>query len=174
MRLNELTFPNTIESAAAILRGVGYKRIGTKGTAYGWVFYKPGEKSVLKLYKDEDYAFTDFVDFCLKANNDHFPRFSRRSIPIKHTSYRAVKIELLTEGDDHERRNFVRMFDVYRLDKEYAEDEWGKEYPSLLEAFGLLCDHFEHNKAITFDLHFKNFMFRGNVPVIIDPIIPNI
>lgn len=52
MKLNEIVFPPQIADAAAVLKKSGFRVLGNYESNYGKVFYKPGDKSVLKLYSD--------------------------------------------------------------------------------------------------------------------------
>ena len=192
MRLYELTFPTSIQKAGEILKDAGYEEISTDDNAYGKVFHKPGQNSVLKLYDDRDHAFTLFVDFCRNQTNIHFPRYSRSSVKIKGTNYSAVRTELLKVGGGNTLSQAARWGEeiakygcpINQHDLKFAEfkrdfPQKSKEYipwlnanMSLAEAFMLLRNHFLKNRTISFDIHEDNMMMRGDVIVIIDPVAP--
>jgi hypothetical protein len=191
MRIDELTFPATIEDAGRILQRSGYEQIG-HDASYGLVFHKPGERFVLKIYANDDDAFPRFVDFCRRQSNIHFPRFARGSVLIRGTNYSAVKTELLTEGDPARLSEVAGYFKNILLlgwptspngpnavkfinnspQQAATYLPWLKANLSLGQAFALLKAEFSGMRDIHFDLHHENMMMRGETIVIIDPISP--
>ena len=196
-RIDERRLPETMEDAAQVLERFGYKQIGHTDSAFGSVFHKPGDKSVLKIFSKMDYAYSDFVSLAIKhRENPHFPRFSRQVFKIRGTEYDAVKTELLQEGNyklldviehmfiirkkywDHGRYDWNNLQGMELVDAD-DEEEYRDKYvqfelanEALVEAFDLIYFNFSINKKIKIDLHSSNFMMRGNTIVIIDPVCP--
>ena len=201
MRIDELNLPKYKESAANILKKAGYKRL-TKNvgieTAYALVFYKPGQKSVLKLFDNDDYAYLAFVEMARKhQDNPHFPKFSKGVVDIPGSSYYAVKTELLQEIHAdvtlvlrfikaHLTRNPPAYAKLVLSQKIHDRDalteainefmvgyaEWAKSNPKLVEACEILDQTFGDANGIRFDLHHENIMMRGDTMVFIDPVAP--
>jgi hypothetical protein len=178
MRLDELTFPQKLGDATRILTDAGYWLIGTG--SFGSVFYKDGQKSVLKLFKTSDRAYRAFVDMARQhQDNPYFPKFSRNAVRIN-DEYSAVRTELLRVAYDTNFIKFVSSYitfsegrkpdDIDEADTLNMAIDWLKTQPaSLTEACKILQqvirDHDFH-----LDLHDKNIMKRGTQIVFIDPL----
>ena len=195
VKLTELRLPDTLTGAEAVLNRYGYKNIGGY-SAFGRVFHKAGEKSVLKIFTKDDIAYRQFVSLAIQnKDNPHFPRFARKVIQIKGTQYDAVKTELLTSGNEKDMRFIRDMFKIRNetdkmrmLNKlslfaqkynktisnmraEYTE--WLDQNKQLVDAFDIIKSFIDKNKtSVQLDLHEQNMMMRGNTIVIIDPVRP--
>ena len=176
-RLDELSRPDTKE-AEAILTDHGYQRVGS-GT-YAVVWGKPDSKTVLKLVKNEDKAYMDFVKLALKhQDNPHFPRFSSKVIRLN-DNYKAIRMERLVAGKGAE-DNF-RSMNAYIIERyisikgnlsgvaDYVREDINKlfdQYPQMKAACDLIIANLSYHQN---DLHPGNVMFRGNTMVITDPV----
>jgi hypothetical protein len=150
------------------------------------VFYKDGQKSVLKLFGNSDDGYTAFVSLARNhQDNPYFPRFSRNAVRINQ-DYSAVRTEMLTPfGSREQASSFVKPTSTYversylgcRSDGERGilrdATEWMEEQPpALKEACDALVSCLK-NKASFFgpDIHASNIMLRGDHPVFTDPFI---
>ena len=193
MKLNELRLPDTAEEVSEVLKKYGYKRLGNE-SAYGMVFHKTGENSVLKLFSKRDKAYAAFVSLAIQhKSNPHFPRFARKVFEIKGTQYDAVKTELLTESvypttlasDMLKLRSYNTKADFeddiylkaswYNCTEQELKDKykkWIEDNKELIEAFDIVKNFVAKSKGIALDIHSGNFMMRGDTVVIIDPVKP--
>ena len=199
MKILELQFPKTINDAGLILKQYGYKKI-SKVSRYASVYYKEGEKTVLKLFNKKDIAYISFVEFCLHhQDNTHLPKFSKNAIKIKDTNYFAVRTEILKKCPENVGKMLTDYFDgmVYIKRKYGSFVEFQQENQmliydtlyyifqnddkinkflswvknnSLFETFNMIIEQF--NGKFSFDMHSDNLMLRGSTIVIIDPIQP--
>ena len=176
--LDEITRP-TQGSASYILDKAGYVRTGVGINAE--VFVKPGANYVLKLFNAQDQAYKNFANMTIRHPNVHFPVFKRKIIPVNDRYY-AVRMEYLTPLP----KDYQGMLDVMKryiggwrksdpgsdhrsmaaVDMEYVETQ----QPGITEACDLLADFIKSNHY-ALDLHVGNVMMRGNVLVIIDPVV---
>lgn len=184
MRLHEITRPDSLSGAIAVLRKAGYEPLDEPGS-YGAVFAKPGSPEALKLYDRYDEAYTAFVALALKhQDNPHFPKFRRGIVPIT-DAYAAVRIERLaplTGAQLEDLAEVVCDFAVYtRYDRGVGHKPDNLKtklaqttailsaHPKLFEAIQLI-DTMVQTHSFQLDYRFQNIMLRGATLVIIDPI----
>jgi hypothetical protein len=177
--LTEITRPNKYK-AEEILRNAGYKTLG-EGT-YGTVFAKPGADHVLKLFLSTDKAYLSFIDLVNSTNNIHFPKFKGKLIRVT-DEYYAIRMEILTRVADNTQTayaaramsNFIRMKQGLKPHTQTPEqvatemESLEKSQPGIIETCEIIADGI--SKKYPIDLHNENYMMRGNVLVITDPVI---
>jgi hypothetical protein len=97
-----MVYPDQRSEAKIVLAKAGYGRIGQG--SFADVYHKPGQKSVLKLFDNDDVAYLDYIAFCRKnKGNPHFPKFSQNVIEVNE-KYSLIRTELL--------KNMWDVFDV--------------------------------------------------------------
>lgn len=177
--LAEISRPNKY-NAEKILRNAGYKRLGEG--VYGTVFAKPGADHVLKLFLSTDKAYLSFIDLVNSTNNIHFPKFKGKLIRVT-DEYYAIRMERLTHVADNKQTEYTaramgNLILMHQGLKPYAQtsaqviaemESLEKSQPGIIEACDIIADGI--SKKYPIDLHNENYMMRGNVLVITDPVI---
>lgn len=178
MRIDEITMPADFISAEIILKKSGYEKI--KSGSFSDVYKHPAKSYVLKLFKNIDYGYIEYIGIVKNIKNKHFPRIIGNIVKIN-TVYSAIRIELLTPFDNN--KFFYDMLDYYmrslsssrssfKLRKKQAKENI-KQYPELKEACDIIASLIKSNKKYSLDIHDGNIMMRGNDYVLIDPIETN-
>lgn len=177
------------------LAKVGIRSLG-KGR-FGQVFYKAGWNYVVKVFEN-DSAYLEYVDFCIKNPNPHYPKFIKKPLNMHQFHVRTnhaekmmqiVKIELLQPLEESwYALNLEKIFKL--LTKQVSEIEifnphtnqyesfndaneifnLYKRYDveSLISAIYRIKHHFPNYKL---DLHNQNLMQRADGTVVLsDPI----
>jgi hypothetical protein len=185
--------PDTFGSAGDILAQYGYEQVGMGN--YANVYAKPGEKTVLKLFKDEDTGYKAFIDFCYKhRSNSSFPRISKVCMRIG--NYNAIRMERLSPWSGYGCHKDVAIIQTYFYDKlgrqDLAYQKMGRPWPyptkeieeqKIAEANQFMTDEPNIKQGcdlliaafagrFEFDIELKNIMIReqSNDMVFVDPI----
>jgi hypothetical protein len=172
MKLHELKFPSSKEGAGAILFKNGYNRVG-KGR-FSSVYRKGNDKSVIKLYLQDDFAYSDYVDFCRihSASNPHFPKFSKSAINIPGTDYNAVRTEALTEMPSMGLAWANAIIGYFKKTLTPEEEEtWISEQPESFQDACILLRQWITESGYTSDVTPRNLMRRGDTIVFTDPVV---
>lgn len=177
--LTEFTRPS-YQDAVVRLRNAKYEKIG-----YGWfadVFAKIGDPYVLKLYSTGDIGYAGFLKFAMDNQDDqHVVRIKGKPMRIN-DEYSAVRLERLkTNGrimiGEYEFSHLSSIIAKAYLKTTPLNDQYKgfvnvmrQRYPGWLESIYRLCD-FAFREGLDEDLGTGNVMFRGNVPVLVDPLV---
>lgn len=183
MRLTELSRPEDMKDATAVLKKAGYEQQAANDApgSQGSVWQKPGAPYVLKIFSAGDKAYQAFVQLAMRhQDNPHFPKFFGKMIKVT-PKYYAVRIEPLTPY----KYNSTLMYRYTKLRNymagggvdpnsmsamEYDDCmEFLEEYPKLKEALDLIIDGLLD--VFDNDIANKNIMMRGKTIVITDPVI---
>lgn len=156
--LSELTVPKNYTSASVLLMQAGYRSLGYG--AYGGVFQKPGANYVLKIFRNCDRAYMDFVKLAVANPNPHFPKFYGKLVRIN-SKYSAIRMECL----DFVVKNDWRRIKTYLV----LDDDDGADIDrDMLIACDLIKEYLL--PKYTIDIKGSNVMYRGLTPVITDPV----
>lgn len=190
-RLTEMTLPTRIEDAIDRLSQAGYKVLGSPGR-YGTVLRKPGATYCVKLFSVADKAYLSYLHLVRTVSNEHFPKIIGKPVPIKrkpttddspdallaqmrsmtfnaddtgstgYPLYYAVKMEPLEQRSG-------AAFDWSEIMFAYVDGDTSitEKYPTLTTAIDLI----RQTTYRRLDLAPRNILFRGDVPVLIDPIV---
>lgn len=178
-QLDEITRPAGRYSAELVLKQAGYKKLGDG--AFAAVYGKAGSQHVLKLFNSTDNAYREFVKLANSKPNPHFPVFRGKMMRVT-DKYYAIRMEWLTPVPDNRATEYVGdiLTDYVRLQQgqrpyEISEEEVNsemrkleKEQPGISEACKLIASGI--SKSRTIDIHNENYMMRGPVLVITDPV----
>jgi hypothetical protein len=173
--LDELSRPD-IENAETMLLTHGYERMG-KGS-YGTIWGKPGSQTVLKLFRNGDTAYPDFVRLAMSHPNPHFPKFHGKILRLN-DKWSAIRMERLTPavGTNALKADLIDLYvDRKGRQESTMSDYWNEimvffeDQPGLREACDLIISVLgdKHENDIWTD----NVMYRGSTAVIIDPVAP--
>jgi len=161
---------------------------------HGWDYLSSGNHAlvfarddqpqwVLKINTVRDRGFTRFYSMAKRSDNEHFPEVSRMGLlDILGVPVYAVQVERLTDADTTSRRHLRRclqnssgdFFAGADKNKKLAQryPEWYPALAMIRPLFGLTTrDGQQHYQN---DVGGSNIMFRGNIPVLIDPLFPGI
>jgi hypothetical protein len=149
----------------------GWKILGTG--YFASVFESPKVPGmVLKLMPRRDQGYMRFYSMAKRSDNPHFPVVSRLGVMNVPDPMYAVLLEKL-EPKDYSRVDYIvsPMKDFFRGDIDQLPNYISREYPELEKALAMARSLLRGNKGYNDDLHSSNIMWRGNVPVITDPIL---
>ena len=174
--LNEISRPSASEAEQILFRA-GYKRIGYG--AFGTVYGKPDSAHVLKLFMSSDIGYMEFVDLANKHPNPHFPKFKGKIMKIT-KDYNAIQMERLTPAQDNNEtvliartmNNYVRLLQ-HKESYRQTPDETTNAMNALEESqpgIKNACSLIAHSTTREVDIHNENYMMRGKVLVITDPV----
>ena len=183
------------KDAEQILNQNGWRVLG-RG-AEGAVAEHPNKSYVLKLFRKNS-LYNHFVNLVQHSNNIHFPFFSRFVKPVPGTMYNYVRMEKLTPVNSQILLDnfFPELCDVeyvfptgfgnstpavslYSSVTEIFYDEYNNDFSTVIkdqhQPDQQWVDALESIKKLKhpIDFHSGNFMLRGNILVITDPIIDN-
>lgn len=157
----------------------GWTFLGSGASAS--VFEKDNPDLVLKVIHDRDNGFKAFWSLCKRSDNPHLltvTKFGRFAFPLKSGKYTAdvvmmERLEYLGPGwTEEEFVNFVIHSERYlngRIGKDSpVMKEISRKYPEWILALDAIRPL--RSDKIFIDLHSENVMFRGDVPVITDPL----
>lgn len=180
MRLTEFTRPNTRGLAGYELKQRGYEKLG-KG-AYASIWAKPGENTIVKLFDNDDVPYQKYISLISSNPNDHFPKLKGKIVKInsKYNAIRMEKLEPISDSDFmklglgpvYHYLNYLKDPNISPLSDENKQDVLTKidqlesDQPGIKKAFEILAKNFK-----SFDIKPDNFMLRGNIIVIIDPVL---
>lgn len=179
-RLDELNYPRnsirsldtTNKSPQAVfgmnddfLNSHGFKKIGHGN--YSHVYGHPQLNYVLKMFDIKDVCYRNFIALSKShSDNPHFPKFRGNPIGISDVMV-AIRMEILQFQESIEDDEKYRSINS-RLNLGRNLDEWlFKDFPHLEDACSLI--YYGMSSVCFRDSHDGNIMFRGNIPVIIDP-----
>lgn len=179
--LDEITRPNTMGEAQAILEKAGYEKYGSGW--YAMVYAKPNADHVLKLFSVRDRSYPEFVNMTIQNSNTHFPKFKGKMMKVTNEYY-AIRMEMLTrfgEADEpilKKIKNYIYGYATYG--RSYSDNIRGQEVineidqveemqPGIKKACELIADLIA-NGNVGLDLHHGNLMMRGNTIVFTDPV----
>jgi hypothetical protein len=160
----KLVFPERYSNVEQAMESAGYSRLG-KGS-YGMVWHKPGQTSVVKLFR-QDRGYEAFVRYCRKQrDNPHVPRFSSNILDVY--DYKMIRIERLSKmgsSPTNDRiHNSISGF-FYCWNQTEKMMTYIKKRPKLEK---VLID--VKSLGCTIDMHMGNMMLRGRTVVITDPL----
>ena len=146
----------------------GFKKLSSG--SFGFVYEKPGYPWVFKIFT-QDPAYLHFLKYALaNQSNPNLPKLKGKILKINDNTY-AVRMEKLQSTRSAEiTPTLIELFQIienihYRTRKNKDTNWLKNNYPGIYKIINDLQDG-----DWPFDLHDKNMMMRGNVPVIIDPI----
>ena len=161
--------------ARDILRRAGYKQLGSGTFAY--VYAKQDAPNCLKLFVAKDTAYIEFINLAMSNPNPHFPKFKGKLMKITNHYY-AIQMERLSPIDYVEMRTMMYAIDNYTSDIYYSGkasdaslanmEEVEKKQPGITKACEAIATTITRGRSL--DMHRGNFMMRGNVLVITDPV----
>ena len=178
--LDEITRPEDMGEAQAILEKAGYEKYGE-----GWyaaVYAKPGADHVLKLFSVRDRSYPKFVNMTIQRPNIHFPKFKGKMMKITNDYY-AIRMEMLTRfGEENQQLKQIRdyIYGYATYGRSYSDNIRGQEVikgidqveetqPDIKKACEFIADLIA-NGDVGLDLHKHNLMMRGNTIVFTDPV----
>jgi hypothetical protein len=171
MRLVELSRPAAINDAHRILRNHGYEILGYG--QFAQVFAKPSDPWVLKLFSNDDVAFIWFIAYTKQHPSPHWPIFKSKVFQVNNV-YSAIRTERLSPHTD----DFAMVHEIqYYVNHKFRDTEEKFEPRDTLIPVSLLqCvdDLSEAAKTAGYvlDMGSGNMMWRGNIPVLLDPVQP--
>ena len=174
----------TLNEWQAIMDEYGFKHLGTG--SYGSAYEHPSYPWVFKIFKN-DKSYFAFLQYARKnQNNPNLPKISGSYIRIrkdpKHISSNdayVVRLEKLREMTADEWNKIEKIIEIFQdmvADASYGGDATDEEiklrnqYQGIYDIISAMwnADIFKNSH---FDIHSGNVMMRGNVPVIIDPVV---
>ena len=181
--LDEITRPDTMGDAQAILEKAGYEKYGSGW--YAMVYAKPGADHVLKLFSVSDRSYPEFVNMTIQRPNTHFPKFKGKMMKVTNEYY-AIRMEMLTRyGEAPGDGPILKMIQNYiygyaTYGRSYSDNIRGQEVikeidqveemqPGIKKACELIADMIA-NGNVGLDLHHNNLMMRGKTIVFTDPV----
>lgn len=182
MKLFELKYPSEIKNLysnniTTFLGRHGFRKLGSGLNAT--VFEHPKLDYVLKIFSGVDHCYKSFIKLVNSNPSIYFPKFRGKMMKLTYEYY-AIRMEKLTDIEDNIKVIANSMIDisilkdrldsyVYRYTQSIDNETTAifNHFPGLQDACDL-CKTYKP-KTCFFDLHRNNIMFRGNIPVIIDP-----
>jgi hypothetical protein len=147
---------------------------------YGAVFdhEKFGGRYVLKVFSDP--AYEHFIEFCLKTQSPHLPRFVGKVMKVSQNA-RMVRMERLVPMTEQQYDSAYYNLDTlcyladliaFEPEENYEEDpKWAREmnspYRPMLDLLVAVLKHADN--TMTMDFSSDNFMLRGKTAVLTDP-----
>ncbi len=174
--LLEVTRPSSMFTAAQELKKHGWVWLSQGG--FSELYENPKYRYVLKLYANEDIAYTQFIAFTRQYPSPHWPKFI--GLPVKVTKdYSAIRIERLRPLLRSDTAiNVVQTMNSYLNDLFYKKAarwvEKIREWPSMFQALDDLYYHLVQpdEEGIAVDISLSNTMLRGKTLVLTDPVTP--
>lgn len=173
--VNEIARPLTRRDADAVLRGAGYRCLGTG--SFAAVYRKPGASYVLKVFAAADRAYAAFIALAKQhADNPHFPRFFGRIVQVT-PGYHAIRMEPLTPYRYDEtliafylrHRDWTPQDPHSHMAMQLGDAlEYLEEHPRMREALDLIIDNLLGGYET--DMKQDNLMMRGSTVVVTDPV----
>ncbi len=159
-----------------IMQDYGFRHLGSG--SYGSAYEHPSYPWVFKIFKNDKSYFTFFNYARRNQNNPNLPKIKGSYIRIGNDAY-AVRLEKLREVTRDEWIKIEEIMDniqemVYKVsyDGEWTPEEIAlkKQFPGIYEIISAMwnADIFQNSHP---DIHSGNIMMRGNVPVLIDPVV---
>lgn len=162
------------------LKQYGYGPVG--GGAFGKVYQKEGQSTVLKVFLASDTGYLKFLKFCSQYGpSKHLPKFYGRLLNLeKYVGYpvMAIRMEKLTQVShpgisDSMWRVIDSIQSLWGQPLEYFQEELvSYAGPELVAVIYALERKIRNDETDRLDLHGANYMMRGQDVVIIDPYAP--
>jgi hypothetical protein len=157
-----------------IMEIYGFQHLGTG--SYGSAYIRPDYPWVFKIFRD-DPAYLSFITYAKdNQGNPNLPKIGGDFIPINNDTY-VVKLEKLSGITDEEFKDIKRQIDVMVDSIFDAVDEPDmnniqlnaiKMYPGIYQ----FLQYWYHNMPQSeLDIKPGNIMARGDIPVLLDPIV---
>lgn len=187
-KLSEMSRPG-YQQAVARLKQAGYERIAGGGQSE--VFARANDPYVVKLFSDQDQGYLHFLKLLKKfPGNPHLPRV--KTLIRVAPGYAGIRVERLSKPNPQQEWMAYAMLYVHRYAQKKGSlpdqfnakntrflkvspseiDEMNRfieEYPELDDLM-FEIDIFAEQNNLRADHYFANLMFRGNTPVLIDPL----
>lgn len=147
------------------LESNGFNKYVVGTGLYSSVLSRPDLNYVVKIF-DRDPGYETYLKYIIKyQDNPHVPKLRGKVISVG-PRFKVVRLEKLQPMDVNNlyHSKFDNDLWNYVYGDQSSKDELTKQFPQIIP---LLTDIMKH-KAV--DLHDQNFMFRGSVPVITDPL----
>lgn len=158
---------------------LGFSRIGSGH--YSSVYVKDGYPYVLKIFSNGDTNYINWLKWCIgHRQNTYVPKTKGTVIRIN-KSLSAIRLELLTKN--HKKLYMARIlekffedFDAPDTEEEYFDIALNKCYfqqnviPEFSKDLIQVWEYLHSVDSAILDLHANNLMWRGEQPVIIDPV----
>lgn len=162
------------------LKQYGYGPVG--GGAFGKVYQKEGQSTVLKVFLASDTGYLKFLKFCSQYGpSKHLPKFYGRLLNLeKYVGYpvMAIRMEKLSYVShpgisDAMWRVINAIQSLWGMSLDYFQEEYEDlAGPELIAVIYALERGIRGDQVDRLDLHGANYMLRGQDVVIIDPYAP--
>ena len=163
----------SLDEWKSIMNDYGFKHLGTG--SYGSAYEHPNYPWVFKIFKG-DTSYIKYFNYAKRnQNNPNIPRIKGSYIRIGNDAY-VVRLEKLQEisGEQYKKLEKIINHILYIVDMTKDNQPLEKEdkqiiqmYPGLYKIYSDVSN-FENSYV---DIHSGNIMMRGDVPVIIDPVV---
>jgi len=150
----------------------GFKNVGEG--KYGSVFVNKSYPYAIKIFM-KDTPYIKFIQFCLQnQDNPYVPKIRGKVVKISPIIF-AIRIEklmnrqiMVTQQDITADRHFKTCMrypkEFLRHDPQYSSPIYDND-PHMIK----LC-HFLADNSTLLDTHDGNIMYRGKIPVVVDPL----
>jgi len=153
--------PQKYGNLQTFLKKNGYKKCGSGSYGMAW---ECSDGTVIKFFEN-DRAYEDFVKYCRLSRNIHVPVFY--SGVKKIGNYKCVRMEKLSNTRIRRRITIANLIQE-KLDGGVVSVQnlkFFNDHPRLIKVIKWIS-----KTTWSEDIHYGNILFRGNVPVIIDPV----
>lgn len=159
-----------------IMEHYGFKHLGSG--SYGSAYEHPKYPWVFKIFKGDNSYFKFFNYARRNQHNPNLPKIKGSYIRIGNDAY-VVRLEKLQEISREQYQKVEEIINTFQdiiADEKYdneltpEEKQLLKLYPGIHEFLSALW-HLDIFSTSYPDLHGGNIMMRGDVPVIIDPVV---
>lgn len=152
----------------SIMHKYGLRKFGEGG--FSDVFGSDELPYIIKIFAVEDHCYMSYVNAVMNNDNPHFPKFRGKPMRVNEFLY-AIRIEKLTKGGAGKQNHLSAC----KLLREYLTDEIASS--EIEQTFGEkmveALDFIRRSQGgCSLDMNQGNIMYRGDVPVIIDPYHP--
>ena len=181
-----------------LMKTRGWQVVGAGTNAS--VFINPSYPFALKIFRDKDICYTNFVEASKQTDNPHLPKFKGKVVSIG-GGFKAVRLEKLKplSFEEYEKQIGLLSYIEYKLGRESSHSgientlfdmnpelsndsdvialiqklayEFEKENPNFTKAFAIVSNVVEKT-GCSYDFGNENFMKRGQTIVIADPLYP--
>lgn len=181
MRLRELTgykkdpIYNILQNSTSAeelqdnLESNGFKKYVVGLGFYSSVLSRPDLNYVVKIFKD-DYGYEEYLKYIVKyQNNPHVPKMRGKVLTVG-LRFKVVRLEKLTPLDPNNNfhsqisENIWNYLYLNKADNEPDREILEKQFPQIIPVLDYIMQYSR------IDFHEGNIMFRGDVPVITDPL----
>lgn len=170
----KFSIPNDI-SVETYLRKKKFRSYSTGAYAHVYTHAKYPDKVLKVLQDDSDDAYIDYLKFCSENQDSPFvPKIHaiyiiQSDFYCYNEQYYAIVLEKLK----HKRtKSFSNALDGLMGELINLAEIVSKEnIPDSIFSFSLNLMDFIHRKNLEIDIHDENVMYRGDIPVITDPVM---